>query len=433
MKITINDTYVDQFIDQKAFGNNILSAKKALASLLNSDGKGNEYLGWINLPSEVDTALIEDISKTVELVKSNSKVLVIIGIGGSYLGSKAVISALTSTHHNKFANGKGLPEIYFAGTDLSGTELTDLIAVIGGRDFSINIISKSGTTTEPAIAFRVLRRLMDEKYGANNYANRIIATTDKSKGALRNLSTEKGYKTYVIPDDVGGRFSVFTPVGLIPIAAAGADIKELIRGAKSAQIDLCDDSNENIAIKYAALRNTLYENGKIIEILCNYEPRLSFIAAWWKQLFGESEGKEGKGIFPASVDFTCDLHSMGQYIQEGPRHLMETILRVKKMPHDIPVPSTVDNLDNLNYLSSKTINYINEMATQGTLEAHVSGNVPNVIIEIPELTAYHIGYLLYFFEMACGISAYMLGVNPFDQPGVESYKSNMFRLLGKLS
>lgn len=431
MKITLNDNYTTPFIDKDKYIAVKESALTALKSLINGDGKGNDYLGWINLPSEIDGTLVENINKTVDRIKSHSQVLIVIGIGGSYLGAKAVISALTSTHHNRFANDNGLPEVYFSGTDLSATELTDLISVIGDRDFSINIISKSGTTTEPAIAFRVLKELMIKKYGTENIKDRIIATTDQTRGALRSLVDAKGFESYIIPDNVGGRFSVFTPVGLLPIAATGINIKELLTGAKDAQKDLKELDSNNIAIEYATLRNVLYRNGKLIEILGNYEPRLSYIAAWWKQLYGESEGKEGKGIFPASVDFTCDLHSMGQYIQEGPRHLMETILRVKKMPYDMLIPTTEDNLDNLNYLSNKTVNYVNSMATQGTLEAHVSGDVPNIIIEIPELTPYHIGYLLYFFEMACGISAYMLDVNPFDQPGVESYKSNMFRLLGK--
>lgn len=431
MGITLNTKHSKSFIDDGQFKDNINHAIKSLKLLQSKEGKGNDYLGWMNLPSEIDTALIKQINATIQKVKDQSEVLVIIGIGGSYLGAKAVISALTSRYHNQFCTSEGLPEIYFAGTDISGTEINDLIRVIGKRDFSVNVISKSGTTTEPALAFRVLKALLETKYNTEELRSRIIATTDANRGALRKLSQSLQLESYVIPDDVGGRFSVFTPVGLIPIAAAGIDLQELLKGARDAEKELNKTTEDNIAIQYAALRNSHYQNGKHIEILANYEPRLAFIAAWWKQLFGESEGKDGKGIFPASVDFTCDLHSMGQYIQDGPRHLMETVLNVTQMPEDMSIPSTESDLDNLNYLASKTFNYVNSKALEGTLQAHVSGNVPNIIIDLPQLTPYYIGYLLYFFEISCGISAYMIDVNPFDQPGVESYKKNMFSLLGK--
>ena len=406
-------------------------AKVALKTLLDKTGKGNDFLGWMNLPTEIDDHLIDDILATANSLSNKVDVVVVIGIGGSYLGAKAVMSALNSTHYNLVARSKGLPEIYFAGTDLSGTALTELLEVIGTRAFGINVISKSGTTTEPAIAFRILRDILKSRIGVDAISDYIVATTDAYKGALKQYADANHLKSYIIPDDVGGRFSVFTPVGLLPIALSGIPIGELINGAKAAakELNIIDDSN--IAIQYAAARSLLLSDGKLIEILANYEPRLSFIAAWWKQLYGESEGKEGKGIFPASVDFTCDLHSMGQYIQEGPRHLFETILKVAQPPYDLPIPHDTEDLDGLNYLSDKTINYVNEKAMLGTLEAHVEGGVPNVIIEMDKLDAYHIGYLLYFFELACGISAYLLDVNPFDQPGVESYKKAMFRLLGK--
>ena len=431
MSITLDTTYIKDIIQSQEYTSTLSEAKAALKSLQDGNGKGNDFLGWRNLPKEISNEFLSDISNTIKEVKSHSQVLIVIGIGGSYLGSNAVISALTSKYRNHSAAKGSSLEIYFAGTSISAIEINDILDAIGDKDFSINVISKSGTTTEPAIAFRIFKDKLYNKYGIEDGNKRIIATTDASKGALRKQADLSGWKTYIIPDDVGGRFSVFTPVGLLPITGADIDINELIRGAKKACEDLNNISESNIAIQYATLRKVLYDGGKKIEILANYEPRLSLIAAWWKQLYGESEGKQGKGLFPASVDFTCDLHSMGQYIQDGPRHLFETILHVENTNNSLIIPHADEDHDNLNYLAGKTLDYVNKKAEEGTLQAHIQGNVPNIRIKMSELNAYHIGYLLYFFEISCGISAYLLDVNPFDQPGVEAYKSKMFELLGK--
>jgi len=358
--------------------------------------------------------------------------LVVIGIDGSYLGAKAAIDFLSHSFYNNLpkAKRKG-PEIYFAGTNISSTYHKDLMEVIGDRDFSINMISKSGTTTEPAIAFRFFKEKLEKKYGKKEAKSRIFATTDKKKGALKTLAKKEGYQTFVVPDDVGGRFSVLTAVGLLPIACAGVDIDELMKGAKEAMKDSKKDLKENDCYQYVAARNALHRRGKDIEMLVNYEPRCTNIAEWWKQLYGESEGKDGKGIFPASANFTCDLHSMGQYIQDGKRHLFETILTIHKPEKNLKIKKEELDLDGLNYLAGKSMDYVNKKAKEGTLMAHVDGGVPNLEIVIPAATPYHLGYLFYFFEKACAISGYLLGVNPFDQPGVEAYKKNMFRLLGK--
>lgn len=433
MSLKLDTTYLGSLQESEEYIQNVKKATHALKSLQAGSGKGSEFLGWLNLPAEIDPPFLDEISKTIQEIKDHSKVLIVIGIGGSYLGSNAVISALTSKFRNQFADSKNKLEIYFAGTNISSVDLNDLIDALGDKDFSINIISKSGTTTEPALAFRVLKAKLYEKYGEKASQKRIIATTDASKGALKKQADIYDWKTYIIPDNVGGRFSVFTPVGLLPIAAANINIHELIEGAKKAQNNLIKISESNLAIQYAAIRKTLYDQGKSIEILANYEPRLSLIAAWWKQLFGESEGKENRGLFPASVDFTCDLHSMGQYIQEGPRHLFETILHVEQIETNITIPKENGNHDNLNYLAGRSLDYVNKKAEQGTLQAHVDGGVPNIRILLEKLDAYHIGYLLYYFEISCGISAYLLEVNPFDQPGVEAYKIKMFELLGKPS
>ncbi|RMG81987.1 MAG: glucose-6-phosphate isomerase, partial [Bacteroidetes bacterium] len=371
------------------------------------------------------------IQKAAERIRAQSEVFVVVGIGGSYLGAKAAIEFLGHPYYNQMPAAKrGGPEIYFAGTNLSATNLDGLMELIGERDFSINVISKSGTTTEPAIAFRFLKKKLEQKYGADAHKY-IYATTDARKGALKKSADREGYETFVVPDDVGGRFSVLTAVGLLPIAVAGHDISALMEGAGTARKDFQAPFDRNPCYQYVALRNILHRKGYLIEMLINYEPRLAFLAEWWKQLFGESEGKDGKGIFPASAQFTADLHSLGQYIQDGRRHLFETLLEIDTPEHDLTIEPDADNLDGLNYLAGKTLDYVNKKAAEGTLEAHVSGGAPNLVLRIPEATPFHLGYLFYFFEKACAVSGYLLGVNPFDQPGVEAYKTNMFRLLGK--
>ncbi len=402
---------------------NILEEKK---------GPGNDFLGWLDLPVNYDKDEFKRIESAAEKIKSDSEVLVVIGIGGSYLGAKAAIEFLSHSFYNNLQKeDRKTPEIYFAGINVSGSYITHLMQIIGERDFSINVISKSGTTTEPAIAFRILKKKLEEKYGVEGSRKRIYATTDKSKGALKQLATQEGYETFVVPDDIGGRYSVLTAVGLLPIAAAGVDIDDLMRGAADAREDYKAPYNSNDCYKYAALRNILHRKGKDIELMINYEPRLHYISEWWKQLYGESEGKDGKGIYPASADFTADLHSLGQYIQDGKRHLFETVLNIEKSEIDIVIEEDEFNLDGLNYLSGKTMDYVNKKAIEGTILAHSDGGVPNLVINIPEATPYHLGYLFYFFEKACAVSGYLLGVNPFDQPGVEEYKKNMFALLEK--
>ena len=401
--------------------------------LHNKIGLGNDFLGWVDLPNNYDKEEFERIKKAAEKIQSDSDVLVVIGIGGSYLGARAAIECLGHSFRNNLnkEDRKG-PQIYFAGNNISSTYLMDLLDIIKDKDVSLNVISKSGTTTEPAIAFRVLKEFLENKYGKEEAAKRIYATTDAKKGALKQVSSEKGYETFVIPDDVGGRFSVLTAVGLLPIAAAGIDIDALMQGASDARIDLTNTSlEENGCYQYAVVRNILHRKGKDIELLANYEPSLHYVSEWWKQLYGESEGKDQKGIFPASVDFSTDLHSMGQYVQDGQRILFETVLNVEQPRRNVELKSAENDLDGLNYLSGKTLDFINEKAFQGTLLAHTDGQVPNLLINIPKLDEYNFGYLIYFFEKACGISGYLLGVNPFDQPGVEAYNKNMFALLGK--
>ncbi len=395
-------------------------------------GLGKEYLGWLDLPSEIDQQQLEAIKGAAEKIRNDSQVLIVVGIGGSYIGSRAAIEMLIPYYYNQQAD-KGQPEIYYAGQNISGRYIKDLLKLVEGRDLSINVISKSGTTTEPAIAFRILKEYMEKKYGKEEAARRIYATTDAKSGALRRLAEEEGYQTFVIPDDVGGRFSVLTPVGLLPIAAAGIDIDLILKGAKQASIEYKNANIlENQCYQYAAIRNIMYGKGKTIELLANYEPALTLMGEWWKQLFGESEGKNQKGIFPATVNFSTDLHSMGQYIQQGLRNIFETVLFVDENNSDDIVINREDkDLDGLNYLAGKTVDYVNRMAFEGTIMAHNDGGVPNFVINIPELNPYYFGYLVYFFEKACGISGYLLGVNPFNQPGVEDYKRNMFALLGK--
>ena len=396
-------------------------------------GAGNDFLGWVDLPVSYDKDEFARIKAAAEKIKSDSDVLVVIGIGGSYLGARAVIEALRHSFYNAVDKSvRKTPEIYFAGNCISPTYLSDLIDVIGERDFSLNIISKSGTTTEPAVAFRVLKELCEKKYGKEGAKGRIYATTDKARGALKALCDSEGYQTFVIPDDVGGRFSVLTAVGLLPIAVSGADIDKLMEGARAGYEEYMSPSvAENACYSYAAVRNALYRKGKSIEMLINYEPSLHYFSEWFKQLFGESEGKDKKGIFPACADFSTDLHSMGQYIQDGQRILFETVLNVEKPRRDIEIKEDAANIDGLNFLSGKTMDFVNKKAYEGTVLAHTDGGVPNLVITIERLDEYCIGKLIYFFEKACAISGYLLGVNPFDQPGVEAYKKNMFALLGK--
>ena len=393
----------------------------------------NEFVGWLNLPSNYDKKEFNKIKKVAKKIRKDSEVFVVIGIGGSYLGARAVIESLTSNFANMFPDSiRKAPQIFFVGNSISPNYINELIECIGDKDISINVISKSGTTTEPAIAFRIFREFLESKYGADEAASRIYVTTDKKRGALKELADQEDYETFVIPDNVGGRFSVLTPVGLLPIAVAGIDIEKLMEGAKNAEYNYSDDNIKyNQCYKYAIVRNILYKKNKTIEILANYEPKLHYFTEWWKQLYGESEGKRHKGIFPAGVDLSTDLHSMGQYIQDGKRNLFETVINVEESKTDIKIKRDEDNVDGLNFLAGKTMDYVNKKAMQGTVEAHVSGGVPNIIINIKRLDEEVIGELIYFFELACAISGNILGVNPFDQPGVEAYKTNMFRLLEK--
>lgn len=405
----------------------------AKEQLVSKSGAGNDFLGWIDLPVDYDKEEFARIKKAAEKIRSDSEVLVVIGIGGSYLGARAAIEFLRHGFYNNLPKEvRKTPEIYYAGNSISGTYLKGLVDVIGDRDFSVNIISKSGTTTEPAIAFRVFKEMLEKKYGKEGAAKRIYATTDKAKGALKNLATEEGYETFVVPDDVGGRFSVLTAVGLLPIAVSGADIDKLMEGAaEGRRLALEKDFGENDALLYAAIRNILLRKGKSIEVLADYEPSLHYVAEWWKQLYGESEGKDQKGLFPASVDLTTDLHSMGQFIQDGARIMFETVLNVEKSRETVVLNEEPVDLDGLNYLAGKDMDFVNKSAMNGTILAHTDGNVPNLMVTIPEQNEFYLGELFYFFEFAVGVSGYLLGVNPFNQPGVESYKKNMFALLGK--
>ena len=401
-------------------------------SLHDKTGKGNDFLGWVDLPNEITNEQLAEINKTANQLKQLAEVVVVVGIGGSYLGAKAVIDALSNSFeaHSPL---EGSTQIVYAGHNISEDYLFELQNYLAKKNWAIIVISKSGTTTEPALAFRLLKNDLENKFGKDEATKRMVAVTDESRGALRKLADTEGYKTFVIPNDVGGRYSVLTPVGLLPIAVAGFDINELVKGAKDMFADTSPKVavEENLANKYAAVRNALYSKYKTTEIMVNYNPKLHFVAEWWKQLYGESEGKENKGVFPASVDFTTDLHSMGQYIQEGLRNIFETVLSVKNTNHDVLVPSDEENLDGLNYLAGKKVDDVNKMAELGTKLAHVDGGVPNIRIELEKIDEFTLGQLIYFFEKACGISGYMLDVNPFDQPGVEAYKKNMFALLGK--
>ncbi|TCT12843.1 glucose-6-phosphate isomerase [Natranaerovirga pectinivora] len=396
-------------------------------------GLGNDYVGWVDWPYHYDQEEFARVKKAADRIKESSEVFVVIGIGGSYLGARAAIEMLSHSFNNELPSDKRKgPKVYFVGHNVSATYINHLFEIIEGQDISINVISKSGTTTEPALAFRLFKKYMENKYGKEEASKRIYATTDKSKGALRDLATQEGYETFVVPDDIGGRYSVLTSVGLLPIAVAGIDIDEMMAGAKDAADEFSNmNLKENSCYQYAVIRNLLYVEGNTTEILVNYEPCLFYLGEWFKQLFGESEGKGGSGIFPASLNFTTDLHSMGQYIQDGRKNIFETVLNIEEPESDITIESIEGDMDGLNYLAGKTINFVNKKAMEGTINAHVSGDVPNIVINLPKISPYYFGYITYFFKKACGISGYLLEVNPFDQPGVEEYKKNMFKLLGK--
>lgn len=427
-QLKLSKTYVQSFVGEheyKAIEAQVVAAANHLES---RQGPGNDFLGWMDLPVEYDRAEFERIKIAAARIREQSEVLIVIGIGGSYLGAKAALEFCGHPFHNQVNR----PEIYFAGTNISGSYLSHLLDLIGERDFSLNVISKSGTTTEPAIAFRILKAKLEAKYGKEAAKARIYATTDAQRGALKTMANQEGYETFVVPDNVGGRFSVLTAVGLLPIAVAGISIDALMQGAASARERyLRLPFNENDCLQYVAARNILHRKGKDIEMMINYEPRLHFVSEWWKQLFGESEGKDQKGIFTASADFTTDLHSLGQYIQDGKRHLFETLLEIEQPERDLRIPSTEDDLDGLNYLAGKSMDYVNKKAAEGTLMAHQDGGVPTLVLQLKDTSASTLGELFYFFERACAVSGYLLGVNPFDQPGVEAYKKNMFALLGK--
>ncbi len=430
--IKLNYSKASGFINDDEIKNMKTAVLSAQNTLDEKNGAGCDYLGWTTLPANYDINEFERIKKAAAKIRENSDVLVVIGIGGSYLGAKAALDMLTNSFYNLLdKNDRKAPQILFAGNSISSNYLHDLVNLVKDKDISVNVISKSGTTTEPALAFRIFKELLEEKYGKDGARERIFATTDKAKGTLKSLSDTEGYETFVIPDDVGGRFSVLTPVGLLPIAVAGIDIDAMMQGAKDAMEEYKKPYEENDCLKYAALRNILLRKGKTTEIMVNYEPCMQYFSEWWKQLFGESEGKDGKGIFPASVNFSTDLHSMGQYIQDGARIIFETVLKVDEPANDIIIDEVDGNIDGLNFLAGKGVNYVNSKAFEGTLLAHTDGNVPNIVINIPKIDAYHFGNLVYFFEKACGVSGYILGVNPFNQPGVEAYKKNMFALLGK--
>lgn len=432
-KVTFDYSKAAKFISADEVKSMERIVEQSKEVLVSKSGAGNDFLGWIDLPVAYDKEEFARIQKAAEKIASDSEVLVVIGTGGSYLGARAAVEFLRHSFYNVVSKEvRKTPEIYFAGNSISGRYLSDLIQVIGDRDFSVNVISKSGTTTEPAIAFRVFKEMLEKKYGKAEAAKRIYATTDKSRGALKKLATEEGYETFVVPDDVGGRFSVLTAVGLLPIAVSGADITKLMEGAADARKDALEKPfAENGPMQYAAVRNILLRKGKQIEVLANYEPSLHYVSEWWKQLYGESEGKDQKGIFPASVDLTTDLHSMGQFIQDGSRNLFETVLNVTDSEAEIVIGEEPVDLDGLNYLAGKNMDFVNKSAMNGTILAHTDGNVPNLMITVPGQDEYSLGQLFYFFEFACGVSGYTLGVNPFNQPGVESYKKNMFALLGK--
>ncbi|GGE17023.1 glucose-6-phosphate isomerase [Marinithermofilum abyssi] len=432
-KLTFDYSNALSFVGQHELDQMESSVHAAHKLLHEGTGAGSDFLGWVDLPSKYDQEEYARIKAAAERIRSDSDALVVIGIGGSYLGARAALEMLTHTFYNQLSKEKRQgPEIYFVGHHISSTYTAHLLELLEGKDVSVNVISKSGTTTEPAIAFRIFREYLEKKYGKEEARKRIYATTDRVKGALKQLADEEGYETFVIPDDVGGRYSVLTAVGLLPIAVGGINLDDMMAGARDASEAYRNPSlAENPSYQYAAVRNALYRKGKTIELLVNYEPSLQYFSEWWKQLFGESEGKDLKGIYPASVNFTTDLHSMGQYIQEGRRDLFETVVTVDRPAKELTIQEEAGNLDGLNYLAGQTMDFVNKKAFQGTLLAHTDGGVPNLIVQVPEISPYAFGQLVYFFEKACGISGYLMGVNPFDQPGVEAYKKNMFALLGK--
>ena len=427
--IRVDDTSIYNTISREQMTTMVPRLKVAWETLQKGTGAGKDFLGWVRLPVAYDRAEFARIQQAAKKIQEDSQVLVVIGIGGSYLGARAVVELLQSPNYN--LRQKDTPDLYFTGNTLSTDAVLETLELIGDRDFSINVISKSGTTTEPAIAFRIFRAALERKYGKEEAARRIYATTDRSRGALKTLADAEGYETFVVPDNVGGRYSVLTAVGLLPIAVAGVDITALMAGAADGLVSFGQDSMDNPVWRYAGARNALYKAGKKIEILGCYEPAFRFMGEWWKQLYGESEGKQGRGIFPASVELTADLHSMGQYIQEGERMLFETIVDFQRPRGSVVIGEDADNLDGLNFLTGKDLKFVCDQAMLGTRLAHVDGGVPNLVIQVETVDAYHVGQLIYFFELACGLSGYLLGVNPFDQPGVEAYKKNMFALLGK--
>ena len=432
-KVTFDYSKAASFIKDHEVESMKKLALDAKDLLVSKEGAGNDFLGWIDLPVDYDKEEFDRIKKAASKIQGDSEVLLVIGIGGSYLGARAAIEFLRHSFYNVVSKEvRKTPEIYFVGNSISSTYIRHLMDVIGNRDFSINMISKSGTTTEPAIAFRVFKEMLEKKYGKEEAAKRIYATTDKARGSLKSLATEEGYESFVVPDDVGGRFSVLTAVGLLPIAVSGADIDKLMEGAQTGRKAALEAPfEENDAVKYAAVRNILLRKGKGIEILANYEPSVHYVSEWWKQLYGESEGEDQKSIFPASVDLTTDLHSMGQFIQDGSRNLFETVINIETSREEIILNEEPVDLDGLNYLAGKSVDFVNKSAMNGTILAHTDGQVPNLMVNVPEVNEFYLGELFYFFEFACGVSGYLLGVNPFNQPGVESYKKNMFALLGK--
>ena len=429
MSLKLNTKYLKDFVNADEMTGIKAQIEAAAQSLHSKTGLGNDFLGWVDLPTAYDKDEFARIKAAAERIKANSDILIVISIGGSYLGARAAIELLKSPLYNNMK--KDTPDIYYVGNSINPAYLNEIIALCEGKDFSVNVISKSGTTTEPALAFRIFKKMVEDKYGKEEAKNRIFATTDKARGTLKSLSDTEGYETFVIPDDVGGRFSVLTAVGLLPIAVAGCDIDALMKGAAKAQAELCADFDNNDCYKYAALRNILYRKGKSVEMLVSYDPSFVMMSEWYKQLFGESEGKDNKGIFPSAAVFSTDLHSMGQYIQDGARILFETVVDIKKPKTDLFLEPDAENLDGLNFLTNQNMSVVNRKAFEGTVLAHTEGGVPNIVLELDDTTEESVGYMIFFFEKACAVSGYVLGVNPFNQPGVESYKSNMFALLGK--
>ena len=430
MTLKLNDKYLKSFIGEEEYANIQPMVKTAQNMIVDRSGAGNDFLGWVDLPENYDKAEFAAIKESAKKIQESCDILVVIGIGGSYLGARAAIEFMRSPLYNNL--DKKTPDIYFSGCNISAQALNELLSICEGKDVCINVISKSGTTTEPAVAFRVFRNLLESKYGKDGARERIFVTTDRAKGTLKSFSDEAGYQTFVVPDDVGGRFSVLTAVGLLPIAVAGIDIDALMQGANDARKELTDpDIAKNDCFKYAAIRNILYRKGKTTEIMVGYEPYLQMLQEWWKQLYGESEGKDKRGLFPASVIFSTDLHSLGQYVQEGRRDIFETVVSVVNPSSEFIIPDDPNNIDGLNFLSGKDLNFVNKTAMQGTLFAHIDGGVPNILLEVEDRSEHSLGYMIYFFELACAVSGYLLGVNPFNQPGVEAYKKNMFALLGK--